>query len=322
MARALITGITGQDGSYLAEFLLEKGYEVHGLIRRTATDNTTNIKHLLDKIILHHGDLSTSDGLAEMCQDMDEVYNLAAQSHVGISFNIPEYTAEVTGLGPLRILEAIRKSRRKIKFYQASTSEMFGSTPPPQNEKTCMNPKSPYSAAKMFAYQTVKNYREGYGIFACNGILFNHESPRRTDNFLTRKVTKAVARISLGYQHDLKLGNLTAERDWGYAPEYVQVMWKMLQQDQPDDYVIGTEETHTVRDWVEESFRGCGLDWRRYVKVDSEMLRPNDVNHLQADCSYAREKLGWYPEVKFSRLINIMVDADLASEKYAHEYTV
>lgn len=313
--RAMITGISGQDGSYLAEFLLTKGYEVYGMLRRTATDNTRNIAHLIGEpnFFLRWGDLSTSDGLTEMVQDMDEVYNLAAQSHVGISFDIPEYTGEVTGLGTLRLLEAIRRSSRKdkIRFFQASTSEMFGNVPPPQNEETPMHPRSPYAIAKLYAYWVVRNYRDGYGIHASNAISHNHESERRGENFLTHKVTKAVANIVAGKQKSLGLGNLTAERDWGYAPEFVEVFWKMLQQDEPDDYVIGTEETHTVQDWVAEAFAYKGMDYQDYVKVDSEMLRPNDVNHLQADCTKAREKLGWNPVVTFKPLIHLMVNYDL-----------
>lgn len=316
MRKACLTGITGQDASYLAEFLLAKGYEVHGMIRRTATDNTRNIVHLIGKpnFFLHWGDLSTSDGLSDMVQDMDEVYNLAAQSHVGISFDIPEYTGEVTGLGTLRLLEAIRRSSRKdkIRFFQASSSEMFGNAPPPQNEDTPMHPRSPYAIAKLYAYWMVRNYRDGYGIHASNAISQNHESPRRGENFLTHKVTKAVANIYAGNQKSLGLGNLMAERDWGYAPEFVEVFWKMLQQDEPDDYVIGTEETHTVQDWVAEAFDYMGMDYRDYVKVDPEMLRPNDVNHLQADCAKARSKLGWNPLYTFKPLVRLMVDADIA----------
>lgn len=315
---AVVTGVTGQDGSYLAELLLAKDYEVHGIVRRSSQYTLGNIQHLVDnrKLFLHYLDLTTSEGMADLVGNSDEVYNLAAQSHVGISFNIPEYTGEITGLGTVRLLEAIRHSGRadKIKYYQACTSEQFGSSQPPQNEDTPMHPQSPYSAAKLYAYWMTKLYRTGYGIFAVNGILFNHESPRRGENFVTRKITKAVARIALGKQNELRLGNLDPERDWGYAPEYVEIAWRMLQQEKPDDYVIGTEETHTIRDFVEYAFGIYGMDWHDYVIQDQAFMRPNDVNHLQADCTKAKILLGWKPQVKLRELVHIMCDADYEKE--------
>lgn len=324
MANALVTGITGQGGSYLADLLLEKGYEVHGIVRRSSQNTLANIQHLLDnpdyytgKLYLHYLDLTTSEGLSDLVVKADEVYNMAAQSHVGISFNIPEYTGDVTGLSATRLLETIRHSGRakEIKYYQSSSSEQFGSSPPPQNEDTPMHPQSPYSIAKLYAYWMTKIYRSGYGIFAVNGIWFNNESPRRGENFLTRKVTKAVARIALGKQTELRLGNLEPERDWGFTPEYIAVAHKMLQQDHPDDYVIGTEETHTVQDFVEYSFDAFGLDWHDYVVRDPAFMRPNEVNHLQADCSKAKRLLGWNPQVKLRELVKIMVMADYEKER-------
>jgi len=321
MKKALLTGITGQDGSYLAELLLSKGYEVHGIIRRSSTFNTRRIEHLYNKYIhdqpgsffLHYGDLTSIDTIVDLIYNVkpDEVYNLAAQSHVKVSFEMPEYTGNVTGLGTIRILEAIRKSKIPVRFYQASSSEMFGSSPPPQNEQTPFCPQSPYAAAKLYSYWVTKNYREGYNMFACNGILFNHESPRRGETFVTRKITRAIARILKGQQKVLFLGNLDAKRDWGYAPEYVEAMWLMLQQPNPDDYVIGTGVSYSVRDFVEEAFDYAGLDWKKYVRVDPKYFRPNEVEYLMADSSKARECLGWFPKVSFRDLIRIMVDADL-----------
>jgi|SRR3972149_6966178 len=314
----IVVGCNGQDGSYLTELLLEKGYEVHGVIRRASQNTLGNIEQVLTNpnLHLHYLDLNTSEGLAELVEKADEVYNLAAQSHVGISFNIPEYTGDVTGLGATRLLEAIRHSGRakEIKYYQACTSEQFGASPSPQNEDTPMHPQSPYAIAKLYAYWMTKIYRTGYGMFAVNGILFNHESPRRGENFVTRKITKAVARIALGKQKELRLGNLDPERDWGYSPEYMEIAWRMLQQDQPDDYVIGTEETHTIRDFVDAAFKLFGLDWHDYVIQDQAFMRPNDVNHLQADCSKAKRLLGWNPTVKMAELVEIMVDADWQKE--------
>jgi GDPmannose 4,6-dehydratase len=318
--KALITGITGQDGSYLAEFLLEKGYEVHGLIRRSSTFNTERIDHIYTdphdpkaKLFLHYGDITDSGQLTNLVYNIqpDEIYHLAAQSHVRVSFDMPEFTGDVTGIGTTRLLEAIRRSAIKTKFYQASSSEMFGDAPPPQNEQTPFRPRSPYSAAKVYAYWMVKNYREGYGMFACNGILFNHESPRRGETFVTRKITKALARMKFGLQDKLFLGNLEAKRDWGYAPDFVQAMWLMLQQNEPDDYVIATGETHSVREFLEEAFKYAGLDWKKHVDVDQRYFRPLEVEFLQGDASKAKKKLNWEPEIRFKELIRIMVDADI-----------
>lgn len=322
MQKAFITGITGQDGSYLAELLLEKGYEVHGLIRRASTFNTGRIDHIYKdqheegvKPILHYGDLSDAGALSSLLQKIqpDEVYNLGAQSHVRVSFDTPEYTTDVTGLGTLRMLEAIRSINPKMKFYQASSSEMFGNPipPPPYNEQTPFNPQSPYGYAKLFAYHATKNYRDAYGIFACNGILFNHESPRRGETFVTRKVTRGMARIKAGLDEKIYLGNLDAKRDWGYAPEYVEAMWRMLQQEEPDDYVIATGETHSIQEFVEEAFRYAGMeDWRAFVEIDDRYKRPTEVHYLIGDASKAKQKLGWEPRVKFQELVRIMVDAD------------
>ena len=320
MKRALITGITGQDGSYLAEFLLEKGYEVHGLIRRSSTFNTERIDHIYAdphdpkaKLFLHYGDITDSGQLTNLIYNIqpDEIYHLAAQSHVRVSFDMPEFTGDVTGIGTTRLLESIRRSGIKTRFYQASSSEMFGDAPPPQNEETPFRPRSPYSAAKVYAYWMVKNYREGYGMFAVNGILFNHESPRRGETFVTRKITRALARIKFGLQDKLYLGNLEAKRDWGYAPDFVEAMWLMLQQDVPDDYVIATGETHSVREFLEEAFGYTGLDWKKYMEIDKRYFRPLEVEFLQGDASKAREKLKWEPKVKFKELVKIMVDADI-----------
>ncbi len=330
MKKALITGITGQDGSYLAELLLEKGYQVHGIIRRSSSFNTDRIDHLYTdfhqaetRLFLHYGDLSDSSMLTNLMYeiDPDEVYHLGAQSHVRVSFDMPEYTGDVTGLGTIRILEALRRSGIRARFYQASSSEMFGSAPPPQNEKTPFCPQSPYGAAKVYSYWVVRNYRDGYGLFACNGILFNHESPRRGETFVSRKVTKAVARIKLGLQKKLYLGNLEARRDWGYAKEYVEAMWRMLQEDRADDYVVATGETHSVREFLEEAFGYLDLDWKAYVEVDPRYYRPTEVDVLCGDASYAKTKLGWEPKVRFKELVKIMVDADLQSERTKLEGT-
>lgn len=320
MRKALITGITGQDGSYLAEFLLKKGYEVHGLIRRASTFNTERIDHLYTdphdpktKIYLHYGDLSDSGQLTNLIYNIqpEEVYHLGAQSHVRVSFDMPEYTGDITGIGTTRMLEAIRRSGIKTKFYQASSSEMFGGSPPPQNENTPFRPRSPYGAAKVYAFWMVANYREAYSIFACNGILFNHESPRRGETFVTRKITRSLARIKLGLERKVYLGNLDARRDWGYAGDYVEAMWLMLQQDEPDDYVIATEESHSVREFLEEAFSYQGLNWKDYVEIDPRYFRPTDVGYLEGDASKARERLKWQPKVHFKELVKLMVNADL-----------
>jgi GDPmannose 4,6-dehydratase len=322
-SRALITGITGQDGSYLAELLLEKGYEVHGLIRRSSSINTGRIDHLYEdphvpdrRLILHHGDMSDSAHLARLIDEVRprEVYNLAAQSHVKVSFEAPEYTSDVDALGTLRLLEAISHCDPSIRLYQASTSELFGSAPPPQNEKTPFHPRSPYGVSKIFAYWIVVNYREAYGMFASNGILFNHESPRRGETFVTRKVTRAVARIAAGRQDAVYLGNLDAKRDWGYAPDYVRAMWMMLQQPAPMDLVFSTGEQHSVREFAELAFRLIGLDWEQYVRIDRSYLRPAEVDTLLGDSAKAREVLGWKPAVSFAELVRLMVEADLKAE--------
>jgi len=317
---ALITGITGQDGSYLAELLLAKGYKVHGLIRRASTFNTGRIDHLYvdpheaeARFFLHYGDLSDSGQLSHLIYNIqpDEIYHLAAQSHVRVSFDMPEYTGDTTGLGTTRLLEALRRSGIRAKFYQASSSELFGSSPPPQHEDTPMRPQSPYAAAKLYAYWMVRNYREAYGLFAVNGILFNHESPRRGETFVTRKITRAVARIKLGLQKKLYLGNLEAKRDWGYAPDYVEAMWLMLQQEKPEDFVIATGEAHSVREFLEAAFSYLDLDWREFVEIDPKYFRPTEVDYLLGDARKARERLGWQPKVSFAELVRIMVDADL-----------
>jgi len=320
--KALITGITGQDGSYLAEFLLHKGYEVHGLIRRASTFNTERIDHLYQdphlpdtRFFLHYGDLSDSEQLTNIIYNTkpDEIYHLGAQSHVRVSFDLPEYTGNVTALGTTRILESIRRSGIKTKFYQASSSEMFGVASPPQNENTPFMPRSPYAAAKLYAYWMVKNYRQGYNMFACNGILFNHESPRRGETFVTRKITRGLAHIIAGKEKNLYLGNLDAKRDWGYAPEYVEAMWLMLQQEKPDDFVIGTGETHTIKEFLDEAFGYLDRDWKDYVKIDSRYFRPTEVDYLQSDPSYAKNKLKWSPKISFRDLVRIMIDSDLES---------
>lgn len=322
--KALITGITGQDGSYLAEFLLQKGYEVHGIIRRASTFNTERIDHLYtdphekdSKLFLHYGDLSDAGQLTNIIYNIqpDEIYNLAAQSHVRVSFDLPEYTGDISGLGTTRFLEAVRKSGIKTKFYQASSSEMFGISPPPQNENTPFRPRSPYAIAKVYSHWMTVNYREAYNIFACNGILFNHESPRRGETFVTRKITRALARIKLGLQDKLYLGNLEARRDWGYAKDYVEAMWLMLQQDEPEDYVIATGEAHSVRQFLDEAFDYAGLNWKEYVEIDPRYFRPTEVDVLVGDSRKAQKKLGWEPKVKFKELVRLMVDSDIQKEE-------
>ena len=321
MKKALITGITGQDGSYLAELLLEKGYEVHGIIRRASTFNTGRIDHLYTdphvngvKFFLHYGDISDSTNLIKLLSTLkpDEVYHLAAQSHVRVSFDIPEYTGDVTGIGTVRILEAIRETGVKTKFYQASSSEMFGLVKEvPQKETTPFYPRSPYGCAKVYAYWITVNYRESYGIYGCNGILFNHESPRRGETFVTRKITRALAHIKAGLQDSLYLGNLDAKRDWGFAKEYVEAMWLMMQQEKPDDFVIATGETHTIREFLDEAFLYAGMDWKKYVKIDPRYYRPAEVDLLIGDASKAKQKLGWTPKTTFKQLVRLMVDADI-----------
>lgn len=351
MKKALIIGITGQDGSYLAELLLSKGYEVHGLVRRASTFNTGRIDHIYTdlhlpetRLFLHYGDLSDSGQLTNLIYNIqpDEIYHLGAQSHVRISFDTPEYTGDITGLGTTRILEAIKMSGIKTKFYQASSSEMFGATPPLQNEKTPFYPMSPYAVAKVYAYWMTVNYREGYNLFACNGILFNHESPRRGETFVTRKITRAIASIIAGKQKNLYLGNLNAKRDWGFAPEYVEAMWLILQQDAPDDFVIGTGESHSVREFVQKAFEYAGIEIEltgsgteekgiirslastinsklrvgdTIVEIDPRYFRPTEVDFLQADITKANEKLGWNPRTTFEELIKIMVDCDMKSTR-------
>src|SRR5256885_15515204 len=330
--KALITGITGQDGSYLAEFLLGKGYEVHGIIRRASTFNTGRIDHLYQdphingvRLFLHYGDIADSTNLIKLLYRLqpDEIYHLAAQSHVRVSFDIPEYTGDVTALGTVRMLESIRETRLKTKFYQASSSEMYGKVvETPQTEKTPFYPRSPYAAAKLYSYWTAVNYRESYGIFACNGILFNHESPRRGETFVTRKITRAAARIKAGLENKLYLGNLDAQRDWGYAKEYVEAMWLMLQQDQPDDYVIATGKTHAVKEFVAEAFSCLDLDWREFVDIDPKYYRPTEVECLLGDASKAKTKLGWKAKTQFEDLVRLMVDADLeTAQREAHGKT-
>ena len=322
---ALITGITGQDGSYLAELLLKKGYEVHGVMRRASTFNTYRIDHIYQDLheqkipfFLHFGDLADANTIRRLIYKVqpDEIYNLGAQSHVRVSFDIPEYTANISGLGTLRVLEAIKdfeeQTGEKVKFYQASSSEMFGSAPAPQNEQTPFQPRSPYGISKVFAFHTAKNYREAYGIFAVNGILFNHESERRGETFVTRKITRGIARILAGLDKKIYLGNLEARRDWGYSPEYVESMWLMLQQPEPDDYVVGTGESHSVKEFVEAAFKHAGIsNWEEYIGIDPRYYRPTEVQNLVADARKAKEKLGWEAKTKFSELVPIMVDAEL-----------
>jgi GDPmannose 4,6-dehydratase len=321
MKKALVTGITGQDGSYLAELLLEKGYEVYGIIRRSSSFNTGRIDQIYQdphekevRLKLLYGDLNDSSSLNRILRTVcpDEIYNLGAQSHVRASFDIPEYTAEITGVGTVRLLEAIRETGIPTKLYQASSSEMFGKVlEVPQNEETPFYPRSPYGCAKVYSYWITRNYRESYDMFACNGILFNHEAPRRGETFVTRKITRAVAHIKAGLQKKLYLGNLDAKRDWGYAPEYVEAMWLMMQQERPDDYVIATGETHTVREFVEEAFGLVGLDWKAFIEIDPKYYRPAEVDLLIGDASKAKRELGWEPRTTFKQLVKIMVDADL-----------
>ena len=323
MKKALITGITGQDGSYLAELLLEKGYEIHGIIRRSSSFNTERIDHLYKdphindvKMFLHYGDLSDSSNLSRLLEKIepDEIYNLAAQSHVRVSFDMPEYTADVVGLGTIRILDAIKETQIKTKFYQASTSELYGKVvETPQTEKTPFYPRSPYACAKLYSYWITVNYRESYDMYACNGILFNHESPRRGETFVTKKITHAIAKILNKEQDKLYLGNLDSKRDWGYAKDYVEAMWLMLQQEKADDYVIATGETHSVREFLDEAFGLVGLDWKKYVEIDPRYYRPAEVDLLLGDPAKAKEKLGWKPKTTFKELVKIMLEYDLKS---------
>ena len=324
MKTALITGVTGQDGSYLAELLIEKGYRVYGLVRRSSSFNTGRIDHLIkepyEKPINFNflrGDLTDGSSLNNVLRKIepDEIYNLGAQSHVRVSFDVPEYTMDTIAMGTTRLLEAVREAEIKPRIYQASSSEMFGNSPAPQNENTPFSPRSPYAAAKVCAHHLCVNYRQAYGMWIASGILFNHESPRRGETFVTRKITRAVARIKLGIQKKLYLGNLEAKRDWGYAPEYVVTMWLMLQQDKPDDYVISTGESHTVREFAEDAFAYMGLDWKEYVEIDPRLFRPTEADFLLGDASKAREKLGWEPKVRFEELVRLMVDADLERER-------
>lgn len=325
MKKALITGITGQDGSYLTELLLEKGYEVHGIIRRSSSFNTGRIDHLYHdptilgtRLFLHFGDIGDANVFRTLLVQVqpDEVYNLAAQSHVRVSFDIPEYTADITGVGTLRLLEAIKdyqqQTTHQVKFYQASSSEMFGSAPPPQNEQTPFHPRSPYACAKVFAYHTTVNYREAYGLFATNGILFNHESPRRGETFVTKKITHGVARIAAGKEKKIHLGNLDAQRDWGYAAEYMEAAWRMMQHDHPEDFVIGTGEMHTVREFLDIAFQTIGIsDWTPFVEIDPRYFRPSEVDALCADITKARQILGWEPKTHFKALVELMMKAEL-----------
>jgi GDPmannose 4,6-dehydratase len=313
--RALITGITGQDGSYLAELLLDKGYAVHGLVRRSSSFNTWRIDHVRERLALHYGDLIDAHSLVRTLQlvQPDEIYNLGAQSHVKVSFEMPEYTADASGMGVLRLLDAVRELGLAARLYQAGSSEMFGQVrETPQTETTPFHPRSPYAAAKVFAHWVAVNYRESYGMFVCNGVLFNHESPRRGENFVTRKITKGLAAIRKGQAHELRLGNLEAKRDWGHAKDYVEAMWLMLQQERPDDYVVATGETHSVQEFIEEAFGYAGLDWRKHVVIDSKYFRPAEVDLLQGDPSKAGRVLGWRPKVSFKELVRTMVDADMA----------
>jgi GDPmannose 4,6-dehydratase len=320
MKRALITGVTGQDGSYLAELLLGKGYEVHGLIRRSSSFNTQRLDAIYRdphesgvRFLMHYGDLSDSGSLVNLIRNLepDEIYHLGSQSHVKVSFEIPEYTADATAMGTVRMLEAVRASGIETRFYQASSSEMFGSAPPPQSETTPFHPRSPYGISKAFAFWMTVNYREAYGMFAANGILFNHESSRRGETFVTRKITRAVARIDAGIQEKLFLGNLDSRRDWGYAPEYVETMWMMLQHDEPDDFVIASGQNHSVREFAEQAFARLDLDWERYVQIDANYFRPAEVPDLRGDASKAKRILGWAPATSFEQLVHLMVDADV-----------
>lgn len=323
MPKALITGVTGQDGSYLTEFLLSKGYEVHGLIRKASTFNTERIEHVYQdphdpsaRLFLHYGDLTNAEQLTNLIYEVqpDEIYHLGAQSHVKVSFEMPEYTGSVTGLGTTRILERVRRSGVKTRYYQASSSEMFGSAPPPQSETTAFRPRSPYAIAKIYGYWMAVNYREAYGLFAVNGILFNHESPRRGETFLSRKVSRAVARIRGGKQAKVYLGNLKSRRDYGYAPEYVEAMWRMLQLEAPDDFVLGTGVAPTMQEFVQEAFAYADLDWRDHVEIDARYFRPTEVDDLRADASKAQARLAWAPKITYRELARIMVDADLEAE--------
>ena len=331
MKRALITGVNGQDGSYLAELLLEKGYEVHGVVRRASTFNTDRIDHLYRdpheagaRLFLHHGDLADGTGLRRIVEavEPDEVYHLAAQSHVRVSFDQPEYTADVVGVGALRLFDSVRDYQQRtgkgVRVYQAGSSEMFGAAPPPQNEETRFHPRSPYAASKVAAHWYAVNYRESYGMFISNGILFNHESPRRGETFVTRKITRAVGRIRLGLQEKLFLGNLDARRDWGFAGDYVEAMWRMLQHDAPGDYVVAMGESHSVRDFVEGAFAHAGLDWKDHVEIDPRYFRPAEVDHLEGDPSRAKGELGWRPRVSFDELLKMMVDHDLELARREH----
>lgn len=325
MKKALITGVTGQDGSYLAEFLLSKGYEVHGIIRRSSSFNTGRIEHIFsdphekkNNLTLHYGDLADPNVIRKLIYQIqpDEIYNLGAQSHVRVSFDIPEYTADITGLGALRILEAVKDFKdnigKMIKVYQASSSEMFGSSPPPQNENTHFHPRSPYGCAKVFAFNIAVNYREAYSIFVTNGILFNHESPRRGETFVTKKITRGIARIKAGLNKKIYLGNLEARRDWGYAPEYMEAAWLMMQQSEPDDYVIGTGKSHSVKDFIESAFKLAGIsNWQDYIEIDPRYYRPTEVENLIADPAKAKTKLGWEAKTGFNELIEIMLVAEL-----------
>ena len=322
MKRALITGVTGQDGSYLAELLLSKGYEVHGIKRRSSSFNTGRVDGIYsdlheagNRFFLHFADLADSSSLSRLLYDIrpDEVYNLAAQSHVRVSFDVPEYTCDITATGALRLLESIRQTGIKTRYYQASSSEMFGATPPPQSERTAFHPRSPYACAKLYAHWQTINYRESYGMFAVSGILFNHESPRRGETFVTRKIAMAVADIKFGLRKKLYMGNLDARRDWGFAPEYVEAMWMMLQADAPEDFVVGTGETHSVKEFVEHAFARVNLDWRDYVELDPRYLRPAEVDALQADPSKTRERLSWRHRTDFPELVALMVDAEMDS---------
>jgi GDPmannose 4,6-dehydratase len=337
MKKAFVTGITGQDGSYLAELLLDKGYEVHGVVRRSSSFNTARIDHLYQdphdkgvRLFTHYGDLTDPVSLTHLLYRLqpDEIYHLGAQSHVRVSFDIPEYTFDVTAAGTVRLLEAMREAGVNSRFYQASSSEMFGAAPPPQNEDTQFHPRSPYAVAKVAAYWAVVNYREAYDMFASNGILFNHESERRGETFVTRKITRALARIKHGLQDKLYLGNLDAKRDWGYAPDYVDAMWRMLQHDEPDDFVVATGETHSVREFLEVAFAHAGLGWEDHVEIDPKYFRPSEVDVLLGDASKAREKLGWTATVGFEELTRLMVDADVKAiedelagrvTRYSHE---
>lgn len=337
MKKAVITGITGQDGSYLAELLLDKGYEVHGLIRRSSSFNTQRIDHLYQdphdegvRLFTHYGDLGDPVALTHLLYRVqpDEIYHLGAQSHVRVSFDIPGYTFDVTGAGTMRLLEAMREAGVNSRFYQASSSEMFGAAPPPQSETTPFHPRSPYAVAKVAAFWAVVNYREAYDMFASNGILFNHESPRRGETFVTRKVTRAIARIKHGLQDKVYMGNLDAKRDWGFAGDYVEGMWRMLQHDEPDDFVLATDETHSVREFIEVAFAHAGLDWEQHVEIDPKYFRPSEVDVLLGDYSKAKEKLGWEPTVTFDGLVQMMVDADVKAvedelagrvTRYSHE---